>query len=165
MLTSEYLKTFLLYNPLVGDCWWISCATKSNLWNAKYPGKLVGSLFTCSTGMVYMRTRIEGENWLLHRLIWLYMTGEVPERIDHWDNDGVNNRWENLREATGSQNQANAKGPSISIVGGRYRAKITRNHYQRHLGMFDTYEEALAAYNFAANALFGEFAKCNRPEK
>jgi len=43
-----------------------------------------------------------------------------------------------------------------------FRAYITRDGRQRHLGYFKTPEEAAIAYNGAARIVFGEFARLNK---
>ena len=57
----------------------------------------------------YCRNRINGKQYASHRLIYLYHHGYLPEFIDHIDNNPLNNRIENLREATAAQNQYNKK--------------------------------------------------------
>ena len=41
-----------------------------------------------------------------HRLAFLYMKGYIPKLIDHKDRNGLNNKWNNLREANKSTNGA-----------------------------------------------------------
>ena len=88
--------------------------------------------------------------------------------IDHWDGNGINNRRSNLRLATGCQNCQNQKAKScnrsgfkgiwLHSVNGNWVACITANRRRQHLGVFDTPEEASAAYIEAAKRLHGEFA-------
>lgn len=105
------------------------------------------------------------------RLIWLYVTGEWPEyQIDHKDRDPTNDKWINLRQATGSQNKANCRkyrNKSCELKGVqavqkrhsiRYRAIATKDGVRRHLGYFDTPELAHAAYLKASEVLHGDFA-------
>jgi hypothetical protein len=102
------------------------------------------------------------------------MTGEWPGRdIDHEDGDGLNNRWRNLRLASGTQNQANRpktarnktgfKGVSFLKSRKTYFASIKINGKSRTLGYFASAEAAARSYDTAALDLFGEFARLNFP--
>lgn len=59
----------------------------------------------------YRRVSIDGDRYLVHRVIWLMKTGDWPMRgeIDHRDGNGHNNAWANLREATRTENNYNTK--------------------------------------------------------
>lgn len=107
----------------------------------------------------------------LHRVILERALGrnlKTSEHVDHIDNNPLNNTRANLRVATHAQNQANAgvsknnklgfKGVHI-LPSGRYRAAITVNKKLRHLGVYDTPEDAHQAYMEAAKHYFGEFAR------
>lgn len=96
------------------------------------------------------------------------MTGEWPaDMIDHKNRDRTDNRWENLREATRSQNNANRrassthgfKGATFNRRQGRWMAQTKVNGKRVYLGYYDTPEEAHAAYVAAAERYFGEFAR------
>jgi hypothetical protein len=55
---------------------------------------------------------IDGKQQRVHRLIWLYMTGEWPkDQIDHINNVKHDNRWKNLREADNQLNHYNLPKP------------------------------------------------------
>lgn len=45
--------------------------------------------------------------WLAHRLIWLWHYDFLPDKIDHKNKNSLDNRIENLRPASDSQNQSN----------------------------------------------------------
>lgn len=115
----------------------------------------------------YIIISVDGVLFLAHRLAFAYMTGSAPDEIDHIDGDKSNNRWSNLRDASRSQNMANAvrSKPNATGIKGVYPnrkgfcAKITVNYVQKSLGTYPTREEAAAAYERAARAHFGEFAK------
>ena len=89
--------------------------------------------------------------------------------IDHRDADATNNRWNNLRRATRSQNSANRRRPRHNTSGykgvylcrksGKWCAHIGWNGRTIHLGRFTTPQEAHDAYLKAARKLFGEFAR------
>lgn len=110
--------------------------------------------------------------YAVQNVIWCWMTGEWPPtdmEIDHANGNGADNRWVNLRLATRSQNQANRpyRGNKCGFKGvgktphGRYAAAITVHRKRHYLGMYDTPEEAHAAYCDAAQKHFGEFARLN----
>jgi hypothetical protein len=98
--------------------------------------------------------------WLAHRLIFLWHHGFLPERIDHIDGCSLNNKIENLRAVTQSQNLQNTnkrktntsgyKGVSWSKQRKCWIASITVNHKCRNLGGFKTKELAYEAYQLAA---------------
>ena len=76
--------------------------------------------------------------------------------IDHWDGDGLNNRASNLRPASHDVNVRNAKMPINNTTGatgvilhkqrGRFVAQISVAGRTRHIGLFNTVEEAANAY-------------------
>ena len=114
--------------------------------------------------------KIDGRMYSEHQLAWFYMRGRWGKpTIDHRDGDGTNNRWNNLRRATASQNNANRRRPRHNTSGykgvylsrrsGQWCAQIGRNGRTIHLGTFATPQEAHAAYLKAARKLFGEFAR------
>jgi hypothetical protein len=87
-------------------------------------------------------------------------------QIDHINGDRTDNRLENLREATNSENQYNSKTRKDNKLGikgiscyreGKYRAYTRDNGKKIHIGCFDTLEEAKAAYDKAASTIHGEF--------
>jgi hypothetical protein len=140
-------------------------AGSCNSWNAKWAGKIAGNV---SGG--YVRIGLCGGLFLAHRLVWLLVHGEpVPDGIDHADGNPLNNRIDNLRAATGSQNCANrgktrsntsgVKGVHLSKETGKFRAYIKRNGHTQGLGSFTTIEEAATARQKAHEELYGAFAR------
>lgn len=94
--------------------------------------------------------------------------------VDHIDGNGLNNTRANLRPATAGQNAANRQTRIDSASGfkgvyankGRgkpWRAQICVNYQKRHLGLFDTAEEAGHAYDDAATEAHGPYARLNFP--
>lgn len=121
----------------------------------------------------YYRTKDQGTTYFVHRIIWLIVYGEWPDEIDHRDGDPGNNRIDNLRSATRTQNLGNCnsrlgvsgtKGVYPISNGSKWTATIGFGGQRFHLGNFDTIEEAAVAYRKAADRLYGEFALHNRPE-
>ncbi len=111
-----------------------------------------------------------GHQYFAHRLAWLWVHGDWPiMEIDHINGIRDDNRIANLREATRSQNLANAgrlpsntsgfKGVSFSKSVQRWHATITIGGKQKHLGYHDTAAEAHAAYLTAAKTAFGDFSR------
>jgi len=103
----------------------------------------------------------------MHRLL----TGF--EVTDHINGDGLDNRRSNLREATYSQNNRNArmrshntsgfKGVSWCKRSGKWRANIFVDGKQLHLGLHARLEDAARSYDAAARTHFGSFATLNFP--
>ena len=115
----------------------------------------------------YIRIRLDGRKYLAHRLAWLMINGSWPaERIDHRNGKPSDNRWCNLRAATATTNKYNSivrRDSSSQLKGAsknrdRWKATIQVNGKSVHLGLFDTPEEAHAAYCAAAQMYHGEFA-------
>ena len=159
--TQERLKELFDYNPETGDFTRIVSVYGRN-------GK-AGNIAGSKMGKGYISISVDGKLYQAHRLAWMYMTGEdLGElQIDH-KNQKKNENWiGNLRKASNGQNQANTpaysnnstgyKGVSYHKTKCKYGAAIQVNKKQKHLGYFDTPEEASAAYQEEAMKLTGEF--------
>ena len=98
----------------------------------------------------YIETSINYKRYLLHRLIWLYHYGYFPKCIDHIDGNRRNNRIENLREATFSQNALNMKIRSnkkipvknVYSCSGGYEVKFCMHGVKKRFGTFRSVEDA-----------------------
>ena len=108
----------------------------------------------------YVRAWLDNRQYSLHRVAWLYVTGQWPEfYIDHIDGDKTNNRFSNLRDVPHSVNAQNltrfAKKTKSGLLGvnivrgalgDKWTAHISTNRALIHLGTFASPEDAQAAY-------------------
>ena len=120
-------------------------------------------------GVWYARARIDRRNIYMHRLI----TRNPPYPVDHRSGDGLDNRRENLREATQSQNLANREARGLSEFIGVWRdhhkqrwvAQVTKD--RKRVFQSYSYDEETAARlrDEAARRIFGQFATFNFPRE
>lgn len=120
----------------------------------------------------YVLIVVDGRKYRAHHLAWFYVHGRWPVgKLDHRDRNRSNNRIDNLREATNSQNQANRAKQSNNTSGfkgvywiasaGKWLAKIVHKGKQHHLGLHATPEAAHDAYRRGAERIHGEFARAD----
>lgn len=122
-------------------------------WNARYADH---EALASITNQGYLEGTIFSKSYLAHRVIWLLVTGDSPEFIDHVNGDRSDNRWNNLRIVTKQENNQNRAKPKSNKTGyigvsydatrGKYKAYIQHKGQQIHLGMFSSSEEASLAY-------------------
>jgi hypothetical protein len=156
-LTQALLKKLLDYDPQTGIFTW-KVALSSNV--------KIGSRAGCINQNGYRVIRINGKGYKAHRLAWLYIHGSLPKTLDHKNHNRPSCHIADLREATSSQNNANAKMrkdnraglKGVHQSGQRWGAAINHNGNHLWLGTFDTPELAHIAYLTKAKELFGEFA-------
>jgi len=105
---------------------------------------------------------------LMHR----QLIPDVPAGfvIDHINGSGLDNRRANLRLATVAQNawntkprksRAGLKGVAFAKDKNRWRASIVVNGSRKYLGYFKSPADAARAYDKAASAFYGNFARPN----
>lgn len=158
-LTQAELKRVLAYNADTGVF----------TWREKIARKIrVG----CIAGSIrhdgYVLIQFNMKRYLAHRIAWLYVYGEFPPyQIDHIDGNPSNNVIANLRPATSQENNQNQifprKDSTSGFMGvyfhktnGKFIARISTGVNRKHLGCFDTADEASASY-IAAKRKFHKF--------
>ncbi len=152
------------YDPLTGIF--------TRKWSVHKPN--IGKRMGCENRYGYNRITVDRVVYPAAALAWFYMTGKWPENeVDHKNRIRNDDRWENLREATPSQNAVNkeqrARKNKCGYRGiknswnGKFQAGINVNGKAIKLGEFDTIEKAALAYDLAAKKYYGEFAVFNFP--
>ena len=160
-ITAERLRELQHYNPDTGIFTWRVRTAKS-----VHVGDVAGYSFRNG----YIRMKVDGHYYLAHRLVWLWVTGEWPAGdLDHINGNKADNRWNNIRLATRSQNMANIRAHTDNISGfkgvswnkalRKWRAHIGVGGKHIYLGGFDTAAKAYAVYCLAARRHHGEFAR------
>jgi hypothetical protein len=167
-LSAAFVRSVLSYDPVTGLFHWKHRQDRSKQWNTRYAGTLAGYI---SSGYRLIQLEADRGGYRAARLAWLYMTGEWPaDQVDHRNLQRNDDRWDNLRAADNSENNANRGAQSNNRSSGirgvnfdkptrKWRARTKVRGIQHHLGLFDTPEEAAEAYAEAAQRLRGAFAR------
>ena len=158
-LKISLIKQNLRYDPETGNLWWIQ--RRSGRQSGKPAGNNKGDYIQIHI------TSCEGRFLVYaHVAAYVLMTGVWPEHtIDHKDRNGLNNKWDNLRLATRSENSSNRgkrhsnhsgfKG--VSKNGNKWVARVTKDYKTVYLGSYSSKEEAHQAYKDKARELFKDF--------
>ena len=154
----DYISTLLRYDPDTGDLYWR--VTKS-------PKAAAGQKAGSVNQHGHVNLQIDKKMYAAHQIVFLLHHGYIPKEIDHINRVKTDNRIENLRPCTSTQNKGNIgllrtnstgiRGVSRNSRSGKYHAQIKINGKQTYLGRFDTLEEAEVMYRGAARLYFGEF--------
>lgn len=158
-LTFERVNEVLAYDADTGIFRW-----KVKVSDRAPVGKIAGG----HTSSGHWRIRIDGHYYLAHRLAWLLVIGEWPSsEIDHKNRIRDDNKWNNLRVCTASQNHANSKlyaGNSTGFKGvqfvksrKKFIAIVVKDGRRHHCGFHLDAAAAHAAYAVKAKELFGDF--------
>lgn len=132
-------------------------------WNTRFAGKEA----SCKDRNGYIQLAINGKMHLGHRVAWKLHTGKWPENpIDHRNGNRSDNKIQNLRTATPSQQNQNRAPqkknksgvPGVWFSKNRWEAHIGLNRERIYIGRFRTLEEAIEARKREEIKLFGEFA-------
>lgn len=141
---QETLKKYLNYDKDTGVFTW-----KVRRANCIKIGDIAGT--TNTNG--HRQVRIEGKQFVLHRLAWLYVYGVLPDKeLDHINGDKSDNRIENLREVSHGENMQNLptyRNNTSGKIGVHYDrncnkwiARISYKGERIILGVFTTFEES-----------------------
>jgi hypothetical protein len=148
MITQGYVKELFHYKD--GNLFW-----KVRRQGVRF-GNVVGTLH--SSG--YLSVVVDRKDYLVHRLVFLYHFGYMPENdIDHIDRNRSNNKIENLREVSKSCNSRNSmqqnstssgvKGLSWHKRDQKWQVHIAVHGTRKYLGYYSDFTEA-AAHRLAA---------------
>jgi len=159
-LTQERLKQLLNYKPETGEFCWVEGSRKRGRHLSRVGHKI---------GRGYLQVMLDGRQYLLHRLAWMFVYGSFPDvHLDHINGNPTDNRIENLRCANFTQNNQNRGRQSSNKCGfkgvyyckkkRRWVSQICANKKKRHLGVFSSAEEAYEAYCVASRELHAEFS-------
>jgi hypothetical protein len=177
----ETLRQLLWYETETGKLYWLprtpemfedtkyaTAEQLSNLWNFRWSKKEAG---TPKDGYIALNLNTKKFNIRsrAHRIIWkISFNEDPPKEIDHINGNRSDNRIQNLRAVTRSQNNCNSKTRNnFSGVKGIdfckrrscWRARIAANKKIIHLGEYKLFDEALAARKNAEIKYHGEFAR------
>ena len=158
----EELKEFLDYNPDTGIFTWIK--------KPSHPVKVGQKAGSIDYARGYFRISFKGYLYLTHRLAYYMYHGIDPleKLIDHIDGDKINNKINNLRLASKSQNSMNrsilGSNNNSGVIGvnwvkrdRKWCARVTVDGFIKHLGLFINKEDAIKARKEGEIKYFGEF--------
>jgi len=117
----------------------------------------------------YRHVRFMGKSYLAHRLIYLMIKNELPIQIDHIDGNKLNNRIENLRSSTQSENRMNAVRSTLNKSGVKgvcwsrsnrcWHVQVKKGKKNVYSGFFADLEFAELVSVEARNKHHGTFAR------
>jgi hypothetical protein len=157
-LTQQQVQELFEYRD--GDLFW-----KKRPINLLYRSTIAGYKNTKDS---YWRVVIKGTMYLKHRLVFLYHNGYLPKFIDHINGNREDNRIENLRVASRSENNHNAtlpchntsgiKGVSKKPKEKNWTCSLRTNKKLKTVGGFPTKELAQEFMELWREMAHGQFA-------
>lgn len=158
LITQEELKHRLTYYPKTGIFKWTGKGRP--IGSRIQKGQIAGSVYIQKhNGKKYISILIKKRKYSAHRLAFLYMTGDWPKhQSDHADCNGMNNKWSNLRDIKGIDNERNKRlqsNNSSGISGVQWNPRMKKYQVRigiggtprkrKYLGTFDDFFEACCA--------------------
>lgn len=141
--TRERLNELLRVDVATGSIFWIRSAGRVR----------AGALAGCIDKNGYRRLSVDGAEIYAHQIVFFIECGYWCAQIDHINGDRADNRIENLRDVSAAENAKNraawrhgVKMGTRKTPEGRWAAGIRCDGSFYHLGVFDTQDEAHAAY-------------------
>jgi hypothetical protein len=132
-------------------------------------GRLIAGSLAGTKSHQYWQICIDYVIYRTHRLIWIFHNGNTSKSIDHINGNTFDNRIENLRECTNSQNQHNKKlaisnSSGVKGVGWwkqkqKWRARISVDGKEFHIGSFSNIKDAEESITKKRQELHGLFAR------
>jgi hypothetical protein len=164
-------RAILTYDPGTGNLIWKpkpDDAKDAKRWNKRYAHKVAGYERPYRID-VRVYVRIGPTATAAHNIVWEMHHGPMAHGFvpDHIDGNTLNNRIENLRPATNSQNACNSRARSNARSGlkgvayrrGAWVARIMIRGRAMHIGQFRTKGMAAVARAKAAIRYHGAFAR------
>jgi hypothetical protein len=137
-------------------------------WKIARPHVVVGQKAGHISDRGYQRVVINNKMYKAHRIIFLMHKGYLPIEIDHIDGDKLNNKIENLRPATRSQNLLNKKKPSSNTSGvkgvswcaerNKWEVQMYVDGKKKYVGRFESLDVAKSMAMAFREKHHGEFA-------
>lgn len=154
------ISQILRYEPLTGKIFWTKC-------RGGVPAGSEAGWVDNSSG--YLRLSVCGKSRYAHVVAWELYHGAKPKgEIDHINGDKLDNRIDNLRECTPSQNSQNkkirtdntsgVKGASWNSARKKWSARVTVNKKVIFLGFFSSLHDAQVEISKCRELHHGDFA-------
>lgn len=163
-ITRELILSLFTVEMRTGQFFW-KVAPRTH---PRLEGLEAGSIRRGHSGKSYWHIKIGGYPYKRSHLMFLVVHGRFPHPCaDHEDGNSVNDRPENVREATVLENAWNHKKRARRIklpmgvritTSGRFMARLGFKGKQLSLGSFDTPKEAHVVYLEKRKELYGQFA-------
>lgn len=163
VLTQETLREILHYDPVTGAWTWVKPAS----YNVEI-GQAAGTVSFHG----YRIITIDRKKYRSARLAHLYMTGSWPVfEADHENRCKLDDRWENIRDLSRSENALNrdlqsnnasgTRGVHWDNVRSKWFVQIKKDNVTYFVGRYDDFDEAVVARDTASAELHGDFAVLN----